>query len=148
MCGRFDALVATIAHPRAWFDAVAVHLEVHRTRRHRDEQMRVLLEALADPARPTVLAGDWNTHTFDRGRSLSPLATAWTLLASAGASLRERLRHPDRGPHREPLFDRLRAARFVWDETTKREPTLWVRADRLEELRKLPRSFGPLFERW
>jgi endonuclease/exonuclease/phosphatase family metal-dependent hydrolase len=141
MVGRFVALVCEITHPARPFVAVTVHLEVHRTRAHRAEQMRLLLAALADERRPLVLTGDWNTHTFDRGESHSVLSAAWALIASPRATLRQRLTRPDDGPRREFLFAELAAAGFEWRAWTDHAPTLGMRFSRLGEVHALP---GPL----
>ncbi len=138
MAGRFVALVCELAHPIAPFTAVTVHLEVHRTRAHRATQMRLLLESLAGVGRPLVLAGDWNTHTFDRGRRLAALAAAWALLAQPSQALSARLARPDRGPHGETLFDALREAGFAWDPYMDGVPTLALRFSRLGEVHALP----------
>src|SRR5262245_63207356 len=127
MTGRFVALVCEIAHPAHPFVAVTVHLEVHRTRAHRAVQMRRLLEALAGESRPVVLAGDWNTHTFDRGEAHSTLAAAVALLAWPGRSLAARLIQPDRGRHRESVFDELSSAGFHWRRYVDHSPTLGLR---------------------
>ncbi len=140
MVGRHVGLVATIERPGAPFVAVAAHLEVHRTRGHRAAQVRVLAGALGGERRAVILAGDFNSHTFDRGRWHTPLAGALALLLTPGGALERRLLHPDEGPAREPLFDELRGAGFAWTPFTDREPTLCLRFDRLEELRAL---FGP-----
>ncbi len=139
MYGRHIALIVTVERPGAPFVAVAAHLEVHRTRAHRAAQMRVMMDALGDERRPVLLAGDFNTHTFDRGLPWSVLAGATTLMLTPGAALSRRLRYPDRGAAREPLFDVLRAARFEWDAWVDRTPTLQMRFDRIEEARRLPR---------
>lgn len=138
MLGRFVALVAEVAHPRTPFVAVTVHLEVHRTRAHRATQMRLLLEALAHETRPIVVAGDWNTHTFDRGERGAVAAAAWPLLAWPGGKLARRFTRPDRGPHREPLFEVLADARFEWEPFCDGAPTLGMRFSRLGEVQALP----------
>ena len=120
--------------------AVSAHLEVHRTRAHRAAQVRVLADALRDETRPVILAGDFNSHTFDRGLWHAPLAGALALLLTPGGALRRRLLHPDEGPAREPLFDELRDAGFEWAPFVDHEPTLQLRFDRLDELHAL---FGP-----
>ena len=140
MIGRHIALVATIERPGAPFVAVSAHLEVHRTRLHRAAQVRVLAGALRGETRPVILAGDFNTHTFDRGLWHAPLAGALALLFMPGGALRRRLLHPDRGPAREPLFDELRGAGFEWAPFVDREPTLRLRFERVDELHTL---FGP-----
>ncbi|HEY6194556.1 MAG TPA: endonuclease/exonuclease/phosphatase family protein [Candidatus Eisenbacteria bacterium] len=141
MTGRFVALVCDIAHPLHPFTAATVHLEVHRTRAHRATQMRLLLEALAGERKPVLLSGDWNTHTFDRGERRAALTAAGPLLTWPREALAARLTHPDRGPHREGVFDELRAAGFRWEPYADFAPTLSVRFSRLGEVHALP---GPL----
>jgi endonuclease/exonuclease/phosphatase (EEP) superfamily protein YafD len=87
-----------------------------------------------------ILAGDFNSHTFDRGTWLAPHVGALALLFTPAAALRRRLLRPDEGPEREPLFDELARAGFAWDRFNDREPTLRLRFERLEELHAL---FGP-----
>ena len=147
MLGRHAALVAEILRPGAPFVAVAAHLEVHRTREHRAAQVRAIVTALADERRPVVLAGDFNTHTFDRGLWHSALHGASALLLLPDALLRRRLLRPDRGPAREPLFGVLRAAGFAWEPFADFEPTLQLRFDRLEELDAFPAFVRDLAER-
>lgn len=135
MVGRHVALVAEILRPERPFVAVTAHLEVHRTRAHRAAQVRVLMDALKDERRPVVLSGDFNSHTFDRGLWHSPFSAGLALMTSPGGALRERLRRPDRGPHAEPLFEVLRAARFAWEPWVDFEPSLQLRLDRVDEAR-------------
>src|SRR5262245_43512948 len=123
MTGRFVALVCEIAHPEHRFTAATVHLEVHRTGTHRAAQMRRLLDSLAGERHPVVLTGDWNTHTFDRGEPHATLAAAVALLAWPGKSLSARLTQPDRGHHREWVFDELAHAGFHWERYGDRSPT-------------------------
>src|SRR5690349_5789848 len=151
MLGRHIALVATIERPGAPFVAVSVHLEVHRTRARRADQMRVLVDALRDERRPVILGGDFNSHTFDRGVTMATLRGAAALLLAPGPSLERRLRWHDRGPSRERLFDVLRAAGFEWESFVDREPTLDLRFDRIDEARTLPaplRGAGERVLRW
>ncbi|MBI5711677.1 MAG: endonuclease/exonuclease/phosphatase family protein [Candidatus Eisenbacteria bacterium] len=140
MYGRHAALIATIERPGAPFVAVSVHLEVHRTRAHRTAQVADLLRALRHETRPTVIAGDFNSHTFDRGLWHAPATGAAALLLTPGEALRRRLLYPDRGPTREPLFDELGREGFEWERFVDREPTLKLRFDRLDEVRQM---FGP-----
>ena len=139
MYGRHVGLIATIDRPAAPFLVVSVHLEVHRTRRDRAAQVNALLAALRDESLPVVLAGDFNTHTFDRGRARGMFDGARALVLTRSRSLRKRLLFPDRGEWREPLFDGLRDAGFEWDRFVDRAPTLQLRFERLEEMRALPR---------
>jgi endonuclease/exonuclease/phosphatase family metal-dependent hydrolase len=138
MAGRHVALVATIERPRAPFVAIASHLEVHRTRADRAEQMRVLLEAMREEHRPVILGGDFNSHTFDRGRAWDPWCGAAILMLWSDRALARRLLHPDRGGARERLFDHLRRHGFEWERYIDRQPTLALRFERLDELRAFP----------
>ena len=138
MVGRHVALIAVIERPGAPFVAVSSHLEVHRTRAHRAAQLTTMLEALRDEQRPVILAGDFNTHTFDRGRPWDPLVGAGVLMFAPDATLERRLLHPDRGPARERLFEALAAHRFAWEPFVDREPTLQLRFERIDELRGFP----------
>lgn len=147
MTGRFVALVCDVAHPVHPFVAVTVHLEVHRTRAHRATQMRRLLDALAAEERPVVLAGDWNTHTFDRGRPRATLEAAWSLLAWPVGQLNERLTRPDRGRHRENLFESLARAGFAWEPYADYAPTLGLRFSRLGEVHAMPKPVRALASR-
>jgi endonuclease/exonuclease/phosphatase family metal-dependent hydrolase len=142
MYGRFIALVAAIERPGAPFSAVSVHLEVHRRREHRAEQMRVLMESLRDVPGPVVVGGDLNTHTFDRGAWWHPMVGALVLSTWPGPLLRRRLTRPDRGAAREPLFDALAAAGFEWRRFVDEEPTLHLRFVRV------PEAGGPLAWPW
>jgi endonuclease/exonuclease/phosphatase family metal-dependent hydrolase len=138
MLGRHTAIVATIDRPEGAFVAVVVHLEVHRTRGHRADQMHTLLRALSSERRPVVLAGDFNSHTFERGRFWDPWLGAVALILTGNRALEHRLLFPDRGRTREPLFDELKASGFEWNRYGDRAPTLQLRFDRIDELRAFP----------
>jgi endonuclease/exonuclease/phosphatase family metal-dependent hydrolase len=142
MYGRHVALVAVIERPGAPFVAVSVHLEVHRTRMHRAAQMVALLEALRHEGRPVLLAGDFNSHTFDRGHWWYPMVGASVLFLHSDGDLEKRLLYADRGGSHEWLFDGLRDAGFEWERFIERGPTLQLRFDRLEEARGPLRLLG------
>jgi endonuclease/exonuclease/phosphatase family metal-dependent hydrolase len=142
MYGRHIGLVATIERPGAPFVAVSTHLEVHRTRRDRARQIRDLTAGLRAVAHPVILAGDFNSHTFDRGRVWDSIAGAFVLMTWSTRHLLRRLLYPDRGGTREPLFDVLRDADFEWDRFNDRRPTLRLRFSRLDEAQPLLRLFG------
>jgi len=144
MFGRHIALIVEILRPGAPFVAASAHLEVHRTRAHRAAQVRILLDELARERRPVILAGDFNTHTFDRGRWWDPIFAASILLLWPTPRLQQRLLHPDQGGTRERLFDELREADFEWQRFVDRSPTLELRFDRLDEARGVMGLMGPL----
>lgn len=141
MFGRHIALIAEIERPGAPFVAVSAHLEVHRTRAHRAVEMKTIVDALEGEQRPVVLAGDFNTHTFDRGLWHSPFTGAASLLTWPGSALKKRLLYPDRGPFREALFEVMQAHGFQWEKFVDRLATLQLRLDRLDEVNVLPAWF-------
>src|SRR5499427_1746280 len=143
MYGRHIALIATIERPGGSFVAVTTHLEVHRTRADRARQIRATTAALRSVAHPLILAGDFNSHTFDRGRLWDSVAGAFVLLTWPTRQLLRRFLYPDRGGAREPLFDVLRESDFEWDRYNDRRPTLRLRFSRLDEAQHLLRIFGP-----
>jgi endonuclease/exonuclease/phosphatase family metal-dependent hydrolase len=150
MVGRHVALVAEVLRPGAPFVAVTAHLEVHRTRQHRANQIRALLAGLAEERRPIILSGDFNTHTFDRGLWHSALHAGLVLFMSPGGTLSRRFLHPDEGAHREPLFDLLQAGGFAWAPYVDYQRSLQLRFDRVDEARAwdwLARLMSPLV-RW
>lgn len=64
--GCLRALVADIEHPLGTFRAVTLHLDAHSSRKHRQMQMKIVLDHLdALPPLPTVIGGDWNTTTYN-----------------------------------------------------------------------------------
>src|SRR5262249_58044018 len=83
-------------------------------------------------------AGDFNSHTFDRGRPWDPLVGAGVLMLAPQRTLERRLLFPDRGGSRERVFDELQRHGFAWERWVDREPTLQLRFDRLDELRGFP----------
>ena len=148
MYGRHAALIVEVLRPGAPFVAVSVHLEVHRTRNHRAAQIRTVMDALHDEQRPIVLAGDFNTHTFDRGLWHAPIEGAAALLLAPTHALSQRLLWPDRGRSREKLFDALRRAGFEWEPFVDHEPTLQLRFDRIDEIRALPPPLEHVVHAW
>jgi endonuclease/exonuclease/phosphatase family metal-dependent hydrolase len=138
MYGRHIGLIVRVERPGAPFVAVAVHLEVHRTRADRAIQMTELMRALDGERLPIVLGGDFNSHTFDRGEPASILRGARVMLLESDPALRRRLLFPDKGPTRESLFEALRAAGFEWNRFVDRVPTLQLRFQRIGEVRSLP----------
>jgi len=147
MYGRHIALIVEIMRPGAPFVAVSVHLEVHRSREDRARQMQTLMSALRRETRPIILAGDFNSHSFNRGRMWDALLNAWVMLTWSDKAILSRFLHPDRGLARERIFDVLRDADFEWNRFNDRRPTLRVRFDRLDEARWLMKIAGPML-RW
>lgn len=73
--GYLRALIADIEHPAGVFRAVTVHLDAHSSRRHRQMQMKIVLEHLDTlPKLATLIGGDWNTTTFNAQSSNRAIA--------------------------------------------------------------------------
>ena len=70
--GSQRAVIADVAHPSGTFRAVSLHLDAHSSQRHRQTQMRLVLDHLdtLQPRLPTLIGGDWNTTTHDASRAL------------------------------------------------------------------------------
>jgi endonuclease/exonuclease/phosphatase family metal-dependent hydrolase len=76
--GSLRALVADICHPSGTFRAVTTHLDAHCSRRHRQRQMKIILDHLDTlPLLPTVIGGDWNTTTFNSQNSTRAIMGYW-----------------------------------------------------------------------
>jgi endonuclease/exonuclease/phosphatase family metal-dependent hydrolase len=142
MIGRHVALIAEVVHPAAPFRVATSHLTVHGAVRDRAAQMRALLAALPGDGVPTILTGDFNTHTHDRTSFVDSVRGFLHLLGPRNR-VRERFLFPDHPVHapREPLFGALARAGFAWRPFMDDLPTLRLHFDRLPELEFLP---GPL----
>lgn len=109
--------------------------------------MRIVLEALRDERRPILLSGDFNSHTFDRGRFWDPYLGAIVLMTWPTPSLSRRLLHPNRGPARERVFDELAHHGFEWERFVDHQPTLQLRLHRIDELNAFPKPIQSLGRR-
>lgn len=74
--GSQRAVVADVEHPRGRFRAVSLHLDAHSSQRHRQRQMRVVLDHLErlPEQLPTLIGGDWNTSTYNSRRAIYSIA--------------------------------------------------------------------------
>ena len=106
------------------------HLEVFTTTRCRSRQMRFLLQHL-DPG-PAVVAGDFNTNTFQRG---SFVHTFRSLLCLLCLDARARVTAPWRY---EPLFQDLRNTGFLWERFNDSVPTCSVDLSELQDRAYVP----------
>lgn len=79
--GHLRALVAEVEHPAGTFRAVTTHLDAHCSRKHRQLQMRIILEHLDKlPKMPTLIGGDWNTTTFNSQNATRAILGYWRRL--------------------------------------------------------------------
>lgn len=76
--GSLRALIADIDHPIGRFRAVTTHLDAHCSRKHRELQMRIILNHLEklEPI-PTLIGGDWNTTTFNSQNAFRAILGYW-----------------------------------------------------------------------
>jgi endonuclease/exonuclease/phosphatase family metal-dependent hydrolase len=76
--GHLRALFADIEHPAGDFRAVTVHLDAHCSRKHRQLQMRLILDHIDTlPVLPTLIGGDWNTTTFNAQNARRAIMGYW-----------------------------------------------------------------------
>ena len=76
--GRLRAVVADIEHPAGGFRAVTVHLDVHCSRKHRELQVKIVLDHLDKlPDLPTIIGGDFNTTTYNAQNATRAILGFW-----------------------------------------------------------------------
>jgi endonuclease/exonuclease/phosphatase family metal-dependent hydrolase len=136
--GRRVALKATVFTDKGSLWAVSSHLEVRKTPACRAAQMRAILEFLSrqPDRRPTLLGGDWNTHTFSRGNRWRTLKSYFRIGLTQPPRLIEQLKRPDR--HGEGLFAVLREHNMVWEDFNDFADTCGTELPELEDLRFIP----------
>lgn len=96
--GYLRALIADIEHPAGDFRAVTTHLDAHCSRKHRQTQMRIILEHLETlPELPTVIGGDWNTTTYNSQNATRAILGYWRrVMMGVKNVVYNHLPHPDR----------------------------------------------------
>jgi len=74
--GSQRAVVCEIEHPAGLFRAVSLHLDAHSSQRHREQQMKVVLDFIEslEPSLPVLVGGDWNTSTYNSRRAIYAIA--------------------------------------------------------------------------
>lgn len=115
--GHLRALVAEIEHPAGAFRAVCVHLDVHCSRRHRQKQMKIILEHLAALSEmPTIIGGDFNTTTYNAQNATRAILGFWRRVAmGVNNVVKNHYPHPDR--HFEKgLFGELEKFGFEYEK--------------------------------
>jgi endonuclease/exonuclease/phosphatase family metal-dependent hydrolase len=97
--GSQRAVVCDIEHPSGAFRAVSLHLDAHSSQRHRQRQMRVVLDHLdgLKPSMPVLLGGDWNTSTYNSSRAVYSIAGFFRrVLMGVGHVIENHYLKPDR----------------------------------------------------
>jgi endonuclease/exonuclease/phosphatase family metal-dependent hydrolase len=129
--GNRHALIVRLDCGEGRFLTVAnAHLEVFGTALGRARQMRFILESLSTG--PAVIAGDFNTNTFNRGSALHTFKSLMLLLRR---DIEARVLQPS---VYEPLFHELRNAGFSWTGFNDRLPTCSVDLSSLEDQKYVP----------
>jgi endonuclease/exonuclease/phosphatase family metal-dependent hydrolase len=112
------------------FTVANTHLEVFGTARCRARQIRFILDSLPDG--PAVIAGDFNTNTFDRGSALQTFRSLMSLLRR---DVKFRVLKPT---IHEPLFEELRSSGFAWESFNDQLPTCSVDLASVEDRKYVP----------
>ncbi len=95
--GTQAAIAAEIDLPGCALTAVAAHLDMQSSQRHRRQQMRAILDALPGSG-PAIIGGDWNTSTYDTSHVLFSSVGFWrrVLLIGTDNAIRNHYLHPER----------------------------------------------------
>jgi endonuclease/exonuclease/phosphatase family metal-dependent hydrolase len=114
--GSQRAVVCDIKHPSGEFRAVSLHLDAHSSQRHRQGQMRVVLDFVEslEPSLPILIGGDWNTSTYNSSRAAySVIGFARRVLMGVGHVIENHYLRPDRWFERG-LFRELERRGYVY----------------------------------
>src|SRR5215213_1468768 len=116
--GSQRAVVCDIEHPSGVLRAVCLHLDAHSSQRHRQRQMKVLLDFLETlrPGAPVLVGGDWNTSTYDSSRAAYSIVGFFRrVLMGVGNVMENHYLQPERWFERG-LFRELDARGFNFRE--------------------------------
>lgn len=113
--GYLRALIADVEHPAGEFRAVTIHLDAHSSRKHRQLQMKIILDALDKlPPLPTVLGGDWNTTTYNSQTATHAILGYWRrVLMGPKRVVKNHFPFPDRYFERK-LFQELERSGYEY----------------------------------
>lgn len=142
--GGRRALVARVDIGGAEMVVATAHLEMRARPGTRDRQMAAWLaglEALDGEwgSRPTILTGDFNTHTFRRGRFVDTVSDFLRIVTRSPEALEAELLDPRR---REPLFARLERAGYDTGPFNDREATASHALAKAEDLKYFSKATG------
>ncbi len=112
--GHQQVLAATIEFPQKTLRAVCIHLDALSTQKQRQNQMVSILERLkSDPNMPILLAGDWNTSTYNSLHAFFAICGFWyRVFMGVGNVIANHYPYPDRY-FEKGLFQSLK--RFGFD---------------------------------
>lgn len=120
--GSQRAVVADMQHPLGMVRLVSLHLDAHSTQRHRQQQMKLVLDHLEnlEPRLPVLIGGDWNTQTYNSSRAVYSIAGFFRRTAmGVHHVIKNHYPHPDRWFERH-LFRELE--RRGYDYRSLNEP--------------------------
>ena len=114
--GYLRALIADVEHPAGTFRAVTIHTDAHSSRKHREKQVRIVLEHLEKlPKLPTIVGGDFNTVTYDaQSATHSILSLSYRALRATDVC-ENQFPHPDRR-YEKGLFDQFKNYGFEYEK--------------------------------
>ncbi|HEX7880576.1 MAG TPA: endonuclease/exonuclease/phosphatase family protein [Candidatus Eisenbacteria bacterium] len=142
--GGRRALVVRIDAGFGDADLIATHLEMRAPPAGRTTQVRALVNgyaawADARPPAPALAAGDFNTHTFSRGRSGDTLRGFIRVVGTQNDRLCRELLEP---AGREDLFRELERGGWRLAGFNDTAPTAWQELGNVEDLKMLPPALG------
>ncbi len=111
--GYLRALIAEIEHPTGDFRALTVHLDVHCSRKHRELQVKLILDFLNTlPKLPTIVGGDFNTTTYNAQSARHAIFGFWhRVMMGTKKVVEEHYPHPDKR-FEKGLFDEFQKHGF------------------------------------
>jgi endonuclease/exonuclease/phosphatase family metal-dependent hydrolase len=97
--GRQVAAIADVELPTGTARMVSLHLDAHSTQRHRQRQMKLVLDHLENlrPQLPVLIGGDWNTSTYNSRRALYSITGFFRrVMMGVGHVIENHYLHPER----------------------------------------------------
>ena len=114
--GYLRALIADVEHPAGNFRAVTIHLDAHSSRKHREKQVRIVLDHLEKlPKLPTIVGGDFNCITYDAQSATHSILSLWHRALRAKDVCENQFPHPDRR-FEKGLFDQFAKFGFEYEK--------------------------------
>lgn len=115
--GYLRAVIADVEHPLGTFRAVTVHLDVHCSRKHRVQQVKIILDHLKTlPDLPTVFGGDFNTTTYNAQSARHAIFGFWhRVMMGAKNVVENHYPHPDRR-FEKGIFDEFQKNGFEYQK--------------------------------
>ena len=106
--GSQVAVIADVEHPLGTVRTVSLHLDAHSTQRHRQHQMRLVLDHLETlrPQLPILIGGDWNTSTYNSRRAAYSIVGFFRrVMMGVGHVIENHYLHPERWFERQLFRD-------------------------------------------